>query len=376
MTTPVREPPRCATVEPRERLSTREEPARAARHDRSRPDGCEHGAAANARRPRVRRLQPQPETGRGSSSARVPPARDPSRSSCRKLEAPRFVWLMVPAAVVDGTLADLVPLLSPGDTLLDGGNGFYHDDIRRAAELGQGLHYLDVGTSAAFGLERGDCLMIGGDDEPVARLEPCSPRWPRPRRPRARRAATATRAGRARLAALRAGGRRALREDGAQRHRVRDDGRLRRGPERAAPRGRRASRAHDRRCRDDAAAHPEQYQYRFDLGRGHRGVASRQRRRVVAARPDGASPSTASRRSRRLRRVRSPTRVKGGGRRGRHREGIPVPVLARRPLRPLQPRAARPSSRTESLSAMRFAFGGHLEREPRRDTPCCADRPA
>jgi 6-phosphogluconate dehydrogenase len=91
----------------------------------------------------------------------------------QQLEAPRFVWLMVPAGVVDRTLADLLPLLSPGDTVIDGGNSYYHDDIRRARELKeQNLHYLDVGTSGGvFGLERGYCLMIGGADDPVASLD-------------------------------------------------------------------------------------------------------------------------------------------------------------------------------------------------------------
>ncbi|NOY25001.1 MAG: decarboxylating 6-phosphogluconate dehydrogenase [Oligoflexia bacterium] len=92
----------------------------------------------------------------------------------RQLPQPRAVWLMVPAAVVDGAIADLAPLLDPGDTIIDGGNSYYIDDIRRAAELSeQGLFYVDVGTSGGtMGLERGYCQMIGGQDEPVARLRP------------------------------------------------------------------------------------------------------------------------------------------------------------------------------------------------------------
>jgi 6-phosphogluconate dehydrogenase len=91
-----------------------------------------------------------------------------------KMATPRSIWLMVPAGVVDRTLEDLVPLLSPGDTVIDGGNSYYHDDMRRAGELSaKGLNYVDVGTSGGvFGLERGYCLMIGGPDEPVKRLDP------------------------------------------------------------------------------------------------------------------------------------------------------------------------------------------------------------
>jgi 6-phosphogluconate dehydrogenase len=91
------------------------------------------------------------------------------------LEAPRTVWVMVPAGeITERVITDLADLLSPGDTIIDGGNTRYHDDIRRAHELSErGLHYVDCGTSGGvFGLERGFCLMIGGEDEVVSRLAP------------------------------------------------------------------------------------------------------------------------------------------------------------------------------------------------------------
>jgi 6-phosphogluconate dehydrogenase len=92
----------------------------------------------------------------------------------RGLAKPRTVWLMVPAAAVDDTIAGLEPHLEKGDTLIDGGNSYYVDDIRRAKTLeARGIHYVDVGTSGGvFGLERGYCMMIGGRDEVVARLDP------------------------------------------------------------------------------------------------------------------------------------------------------------------------------------------------------------
>ena len=91
-----------------------------------------------------------------------------------KLGRPRAVWMMVPAAVVDATLRELVPLLERDDVVIDGGNSYYHDDIRRAVELeAKGVHYVDVGTSGGvWGMERGYCLMIGGDAAAVRRLDP------------------------------------------------------------------------------------------------------------------------------------------------------------------------------------------------------------
>src|SRR5262249_15383064 len=91
-----------------------------------------------------------------------------------KLTAPRTIWLMVPAAAVDAMLDELVPLLKPSDIVIDGGDSYYVDDIRRAKALaGRGIQYVDVGTSGGvWGLERGYCLMIGGDRAAVSHLDP------------------------------------------------------------------------------------------------------------------------------------------------------------------------------------------------------------
>ncbi len=111
----------------------------------------------------VQALARENATGAGSAAELV-----------RGLAKPRTVWLMVPAAAVDDTIAGLEPHLEKGDTLIDGGNSYYVDDIRRAKTLeARGIHYVDVGTSGGvFGLERGYCMMIGGRDEVVARLDP------------------------------------------------------------------------------------------------------------------------------------------------------------------------------------------------------------
>jgi 6-phosphogluconate dehydrogenase len=91
-----------------------------------------------------------------------------------QLDAPRSIWLMVPAGVVDSVIAELAPHLEAGDTIIDGGNSYYVDDLRRSAELRErGIHFVDVGTSGGvWGLHRGYCLMVGGDEVAVERLQP------------------------------------------------------------------------------------------------------------------------------------------------------------------------------------------------------------
>ena len=112
--------------------------------------------------------------GASNWPAKAPQARTRIDDFVAKLQKPRAIWLMVPAAVVDATIAELVPKLAKDDILIDGGNSYYIDDIRRAKELSaKGIHYVDVGTSGGvWGLERGYCEMIGGETNIVQHLDP------------------------------------------------------------------------------------------------------------------------------------------------------------------------------------------------------------
>lgn len=149
-----------------------------------------------------------------------------------QMARPRAIWLMIPAAMVDHALNDLVPLLAPDDIIIDGGNSYYRDDMRRAAELkARGIHYLDVGTSGGVaGIDRGYCLMIGGEAETVAHLRPIFSSLAPGMAVAARTlAGMITLATQKRVPALRRAWRRSFCQDDPQRHRIWPDGGVRRG---------------------------------------------------------------------------------------------------------------------------------------------------
>ena len=221
----------------------------------------------------------------------------------KRLKAPRTVWLMVPAGEPTAkAVAELAGLMAEGDTIIDGGNSFWKDDIARAAALrGKGIHYLDVGTSGGvWGLERGYCLMIGGEKTVVERLDPIF----RALAPGAGEiAATPQREGRdpragAGLHACRAERRRALRQDDPQRHRIRADAGLCGGLRHPEARGRRRA--------------PGRASARSQSRRHRRGLAARQRHHVLAARSHRGGARRGGR-SRRPIRAMSRTQARGAG---------------------------------------------------------------
>ena len=186
-----------------------------------------------------------------------------------KLKPPRAAWLMVPAAAVDDTLHGLGAQMQKGDIIVDGGNSYYIDDIRRAKELKpRGVHYLDVGTSGGvWGFERGFCLMIGGEAEPVRRLDPifktlAPGRGDISRTPGRDKSAGTAEEGYLVLWAFR---RRPFRQDGSQRHRIRPHGGVCRRAEHSAAR-QRGQAGPDRRCRDDTPAQSGTLSIRLQSG--------------------------------------------------------------------------------------------------------------
>ena len=183
------------------------------------------------------------------------------------LTPPRTAWVMVPAALTGDTVDALASRMSEGDVIIDGGNSYYRDDIERADKLAAlGVHHVDIGTSGGVhGLERGFCLMIGGEPQVVERLDPIF-RSIAPGVDAAARTPGRTgepSAGRAGIPPLRASRGRAFCQDGPQRDRVRADGRLRRGAQHPAQGQCRADRAAGER-REHAAPGPERY-YQYEL---------------------------------------------------------------------------------------------------------------
>ena len=276
-----------------------------------------------------------------------------------KLRAPRAVWLMIPAAAVDGVIRDLTPLLARGDVLIDGGNSHYVDDIRRASELeALGLHYLDVGTSGGVWGRR-ERLLPDGRRRAGRRRAACADL----RRARARRrSAGVHRAaghksrrhggeqsprqhGAAGLAALRLPRRRPLREDGPQRHRVRPHGGIRRGAEPAQARecGARRRGLWTRRRRRSSI--PSYFRISSTSRRSPRygGTEASSDRGCSTLRPRRSSATGISAASR----VKLPTRARGAGRSTRRSNRACRCPCSRRRCSLASARAARTSSRTD-----------------------------
>ena len=203
-----------------------------------------------------------------------------------KLEAPRAVWIMVPAGdPTQETVDALADLLEEGDAIIDGGNSRWTDDKVRAEALAEkGIEYADVGTSGGvWGLEVGYCMMVGGTDEAVERLAPILDVLAPP----------AHRGARPRLAALRRPGRRALREDGPQRHRVRPDAGLRRGLRPVRPLRVRPGQGEDRPPVDAGLGGAQ-----LAVRAGRAGVRAGRQRRWTTWTPTPRTPARAAGRSR------------------------------------------------------------------------------
>ena len=271
---------------------------------------------------------------------------------------------MVPAAVVDQTLKQLASRMQKGDIIIDGGNSYYIDDIRRAKELQpRGIHYVDVGTSGGvWGLERGYCLMIGGETEIVQHLDPIFKTLAPGRGNIERTPGREKVGGTAEEGYLHCGpvGRRPLREDGSQRHRIRHHGRLRRGLEHSAITPMSARQAREDDAETTPLRNPEHYQYDFNLA----DVTEVWRRGSVVA--SWLLDLTA------ISLLDQPTLEKFSGRvsdsgEGRWTinaaidEGTPVPVLSAALFQRFTSRGEADFA-SKLLSAMRFQFGGHLER--------------
>jgi len=279
-----------------------------------------------------------------------------------KLPAPRAIWLMVPAAVVDQTIADLLPLLEPGDILIDGGNSYYVDDLRRARALAaQGIHYVDVGTSGGvWGLARGYCLMIGGEESVVKRLDPIFAALAPGRGGIARTAGRAKSAGTAERGYLHCG------PNGAGHfvkmvHNGIEYGLMAAYAEgfnvlRAANIGRKTDRVD---AETTPLRHPANYEYDLPLG----DIAEVWRRGSVISSWLLDLTANALTRDPKLARFDGRVSDSGEGRwtiKAAIDEGVPVPVLTTALYE-------RFSSRGEAdfqdklLSALRFQFGGHVE---------------
>jgi 6-phosphogluconate dehydrogenase len=284
-----------------------------------------------------------------------------------RLARPRAVWLMVPAAVVDQELSALLPLLESGDIVIDGGNSSYQDDLRRAAETkARAVHYVDVGTSGGvWGLERGYCLMIGGDREVVERLDPifaalapgfeAAPRTP----------------GREKLGGTAERGYLHCGPNGAGHFVKMIHNGIEYGMMAALAEGLNVLRHADagRRTRDADAEttplrNPEHYQYELNL----RDIAELWRRGSVIASWLLDLTAAALVDSPDLGRYSGRVSDSGEGRwtiAAAVDEGVPVPVMSAALYERFSSRGAADFA-DRLLSAMRFEFGGHVEKPPAR----------